>query len=105
MPTETPQRHHLDRRAADLAAQGAGDADDLLSTSEVAEWLAVSHQFLEIARHRGGGPAFIRLGPRRVRYSRQAVRDWLHSRTHASTAEYENGRVGRPRKEAADEAA
>jgi predicted DNA-binding transcriptional regulator AlpA len=83
-----PARHHLDRRAGQLAEQGAGDADDLLATDEVAAWLGVSTQFLEIARHRGYGPKFIRLSPRRTRYLRADVIEWLRQRTHACTSEY-----------------
>lgn len=89
--------HHLDRRAATIAAAGTGDPDDLLDTSEVAEWLAVSSQFLEIGRHRGYGPKFVRLSPRRCRYLRSDVLSWLAERTHAATREYDTGVVGRKR--------
>jgi hypothetical protein len=82
------QKHHLDRRANKLAAANNGDADDLLSTCELAAWLEVSEQFLEIGRHRGYGPRFVRLGPRRIRYRRADVVAWLKTRTHASTSEY-----------------
>lgn len=42
--SDFPERHHLDRRAADLAAEGeaAGEADELLTTSDLAEWLGLS---------------------------------------------------------------
>ena len=64
-----PVRHHLDKRAADLAAQGVGDPDDLLSTSDLAEWLGVSIQWVEIGRSKGWSPPFIKLSPRRIRYA------------------------------------
>ncbi len=57
-------------------------------TKEVAEWLGVSVQFLEIGRHRGYGPRFVRLGPRKIVYRRADVLHWLGTRTHASTREY-----------------
>ena len=80
-----PRRRHLDKRAVALAETGAtGNADDLLSTRETADWLGVSTQFLEIARHRGDGPGFVRVG-RAVRYRRSAVLTWLHERSHTST--------------------
>lgn len=84
------RRHHIDRRAAETAAEGAaaGGEDDLLSTSEVAEWLGLSTQWLEIGRTRGYGPRFVRLSPRRTRYLRGDVLAWLRERSHASTAEY-----------------
>jgi predicted DNA-binding transcriptional regulator AlpA len=94
---DTPKSHHLDRRAADLAERGAarGDPDDLLDTTEVSEWLAVSTQFLEIGRRAGYGPRYIRLSRRRVRYRRADVITWLEARTHSSTAAYSTGREGR----------
>jgi predicted DNA-binding transcriptional regulator AlpA len=87
---QIPQRFHIDKRADRLATEiaGGGDPDDLLMTCEVAEWLGLSPQWLEIGRHRGYGPRFIRLSPRRVRYSRRAVLEVLAERTHAATAEY-----------------
>jgi hypothetical protein len=86
----SPSRHHLDRRAADLAAEGAeaGEADDLLPTSLVAEWLGVSTQWLEIGRGKGYGPKFIVLSTRRIRYRRGDVMQWLVTRTFARTSEY-----------------
>ena len=38
-------------------------------------------------RSDGGGPPFIRLGPRRILYARAAVNDWLATRTFAHRAE------------------
>lgn len=90
--SDIPKTHHLDRRADDIAARGQGDADDLMSTIQVAAWLGVSPQFLEIGRSRGYGPRFVRLTPRRTRYRREDVIAWLRSRTHASTAEYTRSR-------------
>ena len=87
-PQHPPSRHHLDRRADEIIEHGEGDDDELLSTSDVAEWLQLSVQWVEIGRHRGYGPKFIRLSPRRVRYRRGDVRDWLRQRQHQATAEY-----------------
>ena len=84
----TIQKHHLDRRAHVIAEQIGGGDDDLLSTRALAGLLGVSVQFLEIGRHRGYGPRFIRVGPAMIRYRRGDVRAWLEERTHASTAEY-----------------
>ena len=83
-----PTRHHIDSRAAEIAAQPNLCPDDLLSTTQVAAWLVVSVQFLEIGRHKGFGPKYIRLSARRIRYRRQDVVDWLDQRAHSRTAEY-----------------
>jgi hypothetical protein len=53
-----------------------------------AEWLGVSIQFLEIGRHRGYGPKFVRIGPARIRYRRAEILAWLEARTFASTSQY-----------------
>jgi hypothetical protein len=82
----------LDRRADSLAAAGAGNPDDLLLTEEVAAWLHVSMQWLEIGRCEGYGPPFKKLSPRMVRYKRSDVLEWLEGRSHASTAEYRRNR-------------
>ena len=84
-----PRRHNLDRRAGSLAEAGAdGAPDDLLSTREVSDWFGYSVQWLEIGRHRGYGPPFIKVGPRRIRYRRGDVLRWLKARRYACTAEY-----------------
>jgi predicted DNA-binding transcriptional regulator AlpA len=90
MANSTPNAgsHHLDSRAPDLMTEGTGDPNDLLNTSDVAEWLGISTQFLEIGRHRGFGPPYIRVSPRRIRYRRGDVLNWLAARKHHRTSEY-----------------
>ena len=70
-----PERHHLDRRAAKLATEmgAVGEPEDLLTTGKVAEWLGVSHQWLEIARSKGRiyGPPFVKITPNMVRCRRR----------------------------------
>jgi len=85
------QRFHIDRRAHQLAeaaiALGA-DANDLLDTQAVADWLGVSISFLVNGRRLARGPPFIRISPRRVVYRRGVVIAWLESRTFESTKDY-----------------
>jgi len=79
---------HLDRRATELAGKVAGLDEDLLDTRQTAKLLGVSMQWLEIGRQRGYGPPFIRISPRRVRYRRDRLREWLRSRAeYRSTKE------------------
>jgi hypothetical protein len=77
----------IDRRAYRLI-----DVDfhpeERLNTKELAAWLDVSVQFLEIGRTRGYGPKFERITDKLIRYRVGDVLEWLKSRTHASTAEY-----------------
>jgi hypothetical protein len=81
-------RHHLDKRADNLIAVSSGADDDLLGTADVAKWLNVSTQWLEIGRCKNYGPPFLRLSSRYVRYRRGDVRAWLQERTHRCTKEY-----------------
>jgi hypothetical protein len=82
-----PKSHHLDKRA-DLITASPGNDEEMIDTRELANWLRVSIQWLEIGRMRGYGPAFIKIAPRCIRYRKDAVRTWLEERAHASTAEY-----------------
>jgi predicted DNA-binding transcriptional regulator AlpA len=83
------KNHHLDKRAGAIAAAAAGeDENELLTTTQTAEWLGVSEPWLEIGRHKGYGPPFITIAPRLVRYLRSNVLAWLHERTHQCTREY-----------------
>ena len=95
--TAAPRQHHLDKRAAAILAaepnNNPPDDDDLLTTIQVASWLGVSVQFLEIGRSRGYGPEFTALGPRCIRYTHGNVRKYLRARTHASTADYRGRKV------------
>jgi predicted DNA-binding transcriptional regulator AlpA len=83
-----PTKFHIDKRARVILATNVGSDDDLLTTPAMAAWLGVSVQWLEIARHKGYGPPFERLGPRIIRYSRAKGKAWLDERSHRSTAEY-----------------
>jgi hypothetical protein len=86
--SSTPIRKLLiDRRAHRLVDVDL-HPDETLTTKEVAAWLCVSPQFLEIGRGRGYGPKFVRITKRLVRYRVGDVLDWLKSRTHACTSEY-----------------
>jgi excisionase family DNA binding protein len=48
----------------------------VFTTKEAAAYLKVSHQYLEIARVKGGGPPYVKLS-RAVRYRRQDLDTWL----------------------------
>lgn len=92
-PGPRKDTHHIDKRAHLIANASKSGADDLLTTIEVAAWIGVSVQFLEIGRGKGYGPRFKKISPRCVRYLRSDVLDWLKSRTHACTAEYRSAEV------------
>jgi hypothetical protein len=98
IPSQSPKRPgtkpgsmHIDKRAGRLLADpiSEGEDDDMLTTEEVADWLGVSTQFLELLRGRGTGPGFVDISPRIKKYRREAVRQWLRSRERRSTAQYQ----------------
>jgi predicted DNA-binding transcriptional regulator AlpA len=88
-PEVTGKKHHLDRRADRIAAEGEdGNGDDLLSSRQVADWLGVTQEWVELGRSKNYGPRFTRLSPKVIRYRRADVLKWLRARSHASTSEY-----------------
>ena len=58
-----------------------------LNTKQAASYLNLSHQYLEIARHKGGGPQYIKLA-KAVRYRPEDLDDWMVNHTQRNTAEY-----------------
>ena len=90
--TDIPQRLHLDRRAHAIAERIAHLPDDTtLTTVQVADWLGVSAEWLQIGRHKGYGPPFAKLGPNLIRYRVSEIRRWLDERIHRRTLEYTAG--------------
>ena len=54
----------------------------LLKTPEAAAKLRLSPKTLELWRSSGEGPAFVRIGRRRVAYTRKDLEDWLLRQRH-----------------------
>ena len=94
-----PVSLHLDRRAATLAEQGtaAANADEWLNTQQVADWLGMSKQWVELRRKFGDGPPFFRPSPNAIIYRRGEVVRWLYQRHHQRTAEYQHEASARSR--------
>ena len=65
--------------------------DDLLSNQQTAELLGINPSTLEIWRHRGKGPIFVKFGasPQApVRYRTSEVMRWVEAQSFASTSAY-----------------
>lgn len=60
---------------------------NLLTPEDVASRLSVDPKLLRNMRHRGTGPTFIPINSRCVRYSEQAVNEWLAERSQLGTAQ------------------
>ncbi len=61
------------------------DADRLMTPTETAEMIGVTVRCIENWRGRGGGPEYVRISVRCVRYRRGTVLDFLAERTRAPT--------------------
>jgi hypothetical protein len=87
-PESKQQRHHLDRRANRLADEGdKGNADELLTSQQVADWLGITEQWVKQGVPNDYGPPFVKPFPEVTRYKRRDVVRWLRGRArlHAST--------------------
>jgi len=63
------------------------DPEALLFQSEAAYLTAASTRTLEAWRLHGGGPPFISLGRRAVRYRRRDLLEWIEGRRRRSTSD------------------
>jgi hypothetical protein len=85
--TGPKQRHHLDRRAG-LADEGKGNADELLTSKQVADWLGITEFWIWKGRRDNFGPVFVQPFPEVIRYRRGDVIKWLRERARAVATEY-----------------
>jgi len=64
--------------------------DVFLTPTEAADYLNCSKSFLDKARVHGTGPPFIRLGRRKVLYSKRMLTRYALQRQYRSTSEYDD---------------
>ena len=58
-----------------------------MTPDQAAATLGVTAGYLAKLRTRGDGPPFIRLSPKKIVYSQDALEAWALARTHRSTSE------------------
>jgi predicted DNA-binding transcriptional regulator AlpA len=63
----------------------------LLDEAAAAAWMGLQPRTLQVWRVRGGGPAFVRISARCVRYRRADLDEWARSRLRNSTSEMGDG--------------
>ncbi|MEM7172436.1 MAG: helix-turn-helix domain-containing protein [Pseudomonadota bacterium] len=61
--------------------------DRLIHENEAADFLGYSPRALQNWRLRGGGPPFIRVSSRSIRYSRRDLKAWVDSKRARSTSD------------------
>ncbi len=59
----------------------------LISETEAAEFLDLSVRSLQGFRYRGGGPRYVRISSRCIRYRRHELCEWTEARLRSSTSE------------------
>ena len=60
---------------------------NLLTQAEAAERLGLSPRWMEVRRYQGGGPPFVRVSSRCVRYRPQDLEAWAAERVRTSTSD------------------
>lgn len=63
------------------------ELDQLLTEKQAAELICYTPRALQNWRVRGGGPAYVKVSARSVRYQRSDVLDWIKARKRQNTAE------------------
>lgn len=65
--------------------------DRLINEREAADLIGYTVRALQNWRVRGGGPKFVKVSARSIRYRRRDLRDWINSLTITSTSDYSDG--------------
>jgi predicted DNA-binding transcriptional regulator AlpA len=63
------------------------DPDQLLTEIEAAQILKFTPRALQAWRCRGGGPPFVRISARAIRYRRSDLSHWIAERLRTSTSD------------------
>jgi len=61
--------------------------DSLLTERQTARYLNFTQRCLQAWRQRGGGPKYVRISSRAIRYRKIDLDDWIEERLKASTSE------------------
>lgn len=77
---------HEEEMARDLNIAEA-ELDCLVDENEAADMLCYSVRALQNWRCRGGGPRFVKVSARSVRYRRRDLLAWIENRTVSHTSE------------------
>ena len=59
----------------------------LIGEKAAADFLSVSVRTVQAMRVRGGGPRYVRMSARCIRYRRSDLRDWLEDKLRTSTSD------------------
>ena len=68
-------------------AQAPAELDQLLTEPEAAAFLNFSPRALQAWRVRGGGPPYVKISTRAVRYRKSDLDRWIEERLRTSTSD------------------
>lgn len=83
--------HSPDAQAAAGDTGAPTDGLRLMTEVETADYLGLTTRTLQAWRVKGGGPPFLRVSPRVIRYRRVEIDAWLEARRARSTSDYGQG--------------
>ena len=70
-----------------MAQDAQYDPDQLLTEKQAASILCYSQRALQNWRLRGGGPQYVKVSARSIRYRRRDLRTWTNERLRNNTSE------------------
>ena len=70
-----------------MAEEKSVFGEALLTEKDAANLLSLSPRFLQVRRHKGNGPRFIKISSRAVRYRPCDLQEWIEERVRTSTAD------------------
>jgi predicted DNA-binding transcriptional regulator AlpA len=76
-----------------ILSDNPGWLEEAIDTKAASKLTGVSVQTLETWRSRGGGPHFVKLGAKTVRYPRRELITWMRAKVCASTADADKSRA------------
>ncbi len=75
------------QHSSEESVSDPGYFDRLINEKEAADFVGYTTRCLQNWRVVGGGPKFVRISSRAIRYRRRDVVDWAESRLRSSTSE------------------
>ena len=60
---------------------------ELIPKGEAAHFLGLTERFLEVRRQQGGGPQYVAVSSRCIRYRRHDLKAWADARVRVSTSD------------------
>ena len=73
-------------RKESMMTRDTNDPDQLLTEKEAAELICYSQRALQNWRVRGGGPPYVKVSARSIRYQRRDVLEWIEARKRKHTS-------------------